>query len=65
MKRIALFLRSRYEFASDKPTGGETIEADRAVRFALAIEDGQTPPGSDAFLGHVPLAAVIEKFGAR
>lgn len=40
------------------------IEADPAVRFALAIEDGEKPSGSGAFRGHVPLAEVIERFGA-
>ena len=39
------------------------LEADAAVGFALAVEDGQTPTGSGACLGHVPLAQVIEKFG--
>ncbi len=41
------------------------IEAEPAVRFAQAIEDGQTPAGSGACKGHVPLAEVIERFGAR
>lgn len=40
------------------------IEAEAAVRFALAIENGESPSGSDAFRGHVPLAEVIERFGA-
>jgi glutathione S-transferase len=41
------------------------IEAEPAVRFAQAIEDGQTPPGSGACKGHVPLPEVIERFGAK
>lgn len=40
------------------------IEADPAVIFATAIENGETPVGSGAFKGHVPLAEVIERFGA-
>jgi glutathione S-transferase len=39
------------------------IEAEPAVRFALAIEQGETPAGSGALRGHVPLAEVVEKFG--
>ncbi len=39
------------------------LEADPAVRFATALEDGETPAGSGAFKGHVPLAVVIERFG--
>ncbi|WP_439627342.1 glutathione S-transferase family protein [Shinella sp.] len=39
------------------------LEADPAVRFATALEDGETPAGSGAFKGHVPLAEVIERFG--
>jgi len=40
------------------------IEADPAVRYALAIEDGQKPAGSGACLGQVPLAEVIDRFAA-
>ena len=40
------------------------IEADPAVVFATSIENGETPVGSGAFKGHVPLAEVIERFGA-
>jgi glutathione S-transferase len=41
------------------------IEADPAVAFAAALEKGETPPaGSGACLGHLPLAEVIERFGA-
>jgi glutathione S-transferase len=39
------------------------VEADPAVRFAVALEDGQTPAGSGALKGQVPLAEVIERFG--
>lgn len=40
------------------------IEADPVVQYAQAIEDGEKPAGSGACLGHVPLAEVIERFGA-
>ncbi|TIO08276.1 glutathione S-transferase family protein [Mesorhizobium sp.] len=40
------------------------IESDPVVRYAKAIEDGEEPAGSGACLGHVPLAEVIERFGA-
>ena len=43
--------------------GAVRLEADPAVRFATALEDGETPAGSGAFKGHVPLAEVIERFG--
>lgn len=39
------------------------IEADPAVIFATAIENGETPAGSGALRGQVPLADVIERFG--
>lgn len=39
------------------------IEADPAARFATALEHGETPVGSGALLGHMPLAEVIERFG--
>jgi glutathione S-transferase len=35
------------------------LEADPAVRFALAIENGDQPAGSGALLGQLPLAEVI------
>lgn len=38
------------------------IEAEPAVRFAQAIEDGETPLGSGACLGQVPLAEVLAKY---
>lgn len=40
------------------------IEADPAVIYATAIENGEHPPGSGANLGQVPLSEVIEHFGA-
>lgn len=40
------------------------IEADPAVLYAQAIEDGETPAGSGACLGQVPLAEVIDRFAA-
>ncbi|TIU04213.1 MAG: glutathione S-transferase family protein, partial [Mesorhizobium sp.] len=40
------------------------IESDPDVRYAQAIEDGEKPAGSGACLGHIPLAEVIERFGA-
>ena len=40
------------------------IEADAVVRYARAIEDGKMPAGSGACLGQIPLAEVIERFGA-
>lgn len=39
------------------------IEADPAVQFATAIENGETPAGSGALRGQLPLAEVIGKFG--
>lgn len=40
------------------------IEADPAVIFATAIENGETPKGSGALLEQVPLVQVIERFAA-
>lgn len=40
------------------------LEADPAVRFATALENGESPQGSAAFRGHVALAEVIDRFGA-
>jgi glutathione S-transferase len=39
------------------------IEAEPAVAYAGAIENGERPAGSGACAGHVPLAEVIERFG--
>ena len=41
------------------------IEADPAVRFALAIENGETPEGSGAMHGQVPLDHVVTRFGEQ
>jgi glutathione S-transferase len=40
------------------------VESDPAVVFATALENGETPAGKGAFKGHMPLAEVIERFGA-
>ncbi len=40
------------------------IEADPAVRFAKAVEDGERPAGSGALQGFDELADVIARFGA-
>lgn len=41
----------------------QRIEAEPAVEFATAIENGETPLGSGAMVGQVPLAEVIERHG--
>lgn len=41
----------------------QRVEADPAVVYAAAIEKGETPPGSGACKGHVPLAEVIARYG--
>lgn len=41
----------------------ERIEAEPAVKFAAALENGETPAGSGALLGQVPLAEIVERFG--
>ena len=40
------------------------IEADPAIAYAVAVEDGDRPAGSGNCVSHVPLAEVIERFGA-
>jgi len=40
------------------------LEADPAVAYATALESGETAPGSGLCLSHVPLAEVIERYGA-
>ena len=40
------------------------LEADPAVTYATALESGETAPDSGLCLGHVPLAEVIERYGA-
>jgi glutathione S-transferase len=39
------------------------IEADPAVRYAIAVENGERPRGSGACIGHVDLAEVIARYG--
>ncbi|MFI0847694.1 glutathione S-transferase family protein [Mesorhizobium sp. IMUNJ 23232] len=51
---------------SDYPRLGalrRRIEAEPAVKFAEALESGETPTGSGVLLGHVPLDEVIDRFG--
>lgn len=40
------------------------IEADPAVIFATAVENGERPTGSGACIGHVPLEEVTERWGS-
>jgi glutathione S-transferase len=40
------------------------LEADPAVIHATALEEGETPQGTGASVGHVPLAEVIARYGA-
>ena len=40
------------------------LEADPAVLYATALESGESAVGSGVCLGHVPLAEVIERYGA-
>ena len=40
------------------------LEADPAVAYATALESGESDPGRGFCLGHVPLAEVIERYGA-
>jgi glutathione S-transferase len=39
------------------------VEADPAVVYALAIENGEPVKGNGACLGHIPLSDVIDRFG--
>lgn len=41
------------------------LAADPAVRFAQAIENGETPKGSGAMQGHLPLDEVTARFTTR
>jgi glutathione S-transferase len=43
----------------------QRIEAEPAVQFASALEDGRSVTGSGVLLGHVPLAQVIDRFGRK
>ena len=40
------------------------LEADPAVAYATALESGESVAGGAKCLGHVPLAEVIERYGA-
>lgn len=40
------------------------LESDPAVRFAVAIENGETPTGSGAMLGQIPLTEVLGRYAA-
>jgi glutathione S-transferase len=40
------------------------LEADPAVQFALAVENGETPAGSGAMRGQIPLTEVLERYAA-
>lgn len=40
------------------------LHADPAVRFAVALEDGETPPGSGALRRHVPLDELLAPVAA-
>jgi glutathione S-transferase len=42
----------------------QRIEADPAVLYAQALENGEMRPGNGACTGHVALAEVIDRFGA-
>ncbi|WP_307375198.1 glutathione S-transferase family protein [Peteryoungia aggregata] len=41
------------------------IEADPAVIYAHALENGERSPGNGACLGHVTLSEIIARFGSR
>jgi glutathione S-transferase len=41
----------------------QRLEADPAVVYATALEDGETPRGSGACLGQIPLEEVIARYG--
>lgn len=43
----------------------QRLEANAAVKFATALESGESPRGSGALLGQVQLSEAIERFGAR
>jgi glutathione S-transferase len=42
----------------------QRLEADPAVIYATALENGEDRPGTGACLGHIELKEVIERFGA-
>lgn len=39
----------------------QRMERDPAVRYAVALEAGERPPGSGVCLGHMPLSTVLEQ----
>jgi glutathione S-transferase len=41
----------------------QRLEADPAVIYATALEDGEMRPGTGACVGHIALAEVIDRFG--
>ncbi|ARP93191.1 glutathione S-transferase family protein [Bordetella genomosp. 13] len=41
----------------------QRLEADAAVQYATALERGESPAGTGACRGHLPLAEVIERHG--
>ena len=41
------------------------IEAEAAVNYAQALENGEPQPGGGACAGHIGLAELIEQFGSR
>ncbi|MBU4528462.1 MAG: glutathione S-transferase family protein [Hoeflea sp.] len=43
----------------------DRLEADPAVVFAIALENGEQAIGNGSCRGHVDLAEVIERFGAN
>jgi glutathione S-transferase len=40
------------------------LEADPAVKFAVALENGETPQGSGVLLGHAPLPEILDRYAA-
>jgi glutathione S-transferase len=40
------------------------LEADPAVQFAIALEDGETPAGSGAMRGQIPLPDILSRYAA-
>ena len=54
----------KQEYAQRLQALRQRVESDPAVVLATALENGETPTGKGAFKGHMPLAEVIERFGA-
>jgi glutathione S-transferase len=40
------------------------LEADQAVQFATALENGETPVGTGAMRGQIPLADILSRYAA-